>query len=66
MRIDINEIIISDEYDDTTLAEMKVADDTSMTLNIKEKLFSYDDIDELNLKIKEGYYMLFPEHKGKM
>ena len=66
MRIDINEIIISDEYDDTTLAEMKVFDDTSMTLNIKEKLFSYDDIDELNLKIKEGYYMLFPEHKGKM
>ncbi len=66
MRIDINEIIISDEYDDTTLAEMKVFDDTSMTLNIKEKLFSYEDIDELNLKIKEGYYMLFPEHKGKM
>ncbi len=65
MRIDIDKIIISDEHDNT-LAEMKVFNDVSMTLNIKEKLFSYDDIDELNLKIKEGYYMLFPEHKGKM
>ena len=65
MKIEINEISILDT-DNTTLATLKILDDVAVELEVKATVLTYDNLNDFTDKIKEGYLVIFPEHKDKI
>jgi len=65
MKIETNEISILDD-DGILLATIKLLDDVAVELEVKAMVLTYDNLNDFTDKIKEGYLVIFPEHKDKI